>query len=77
VGAFLPVIIEAVLTGGYTRGSGSAAGLTLAWLITVPLGGLLGALWGMRRARRPQRRRQPIDPGHYPNRAIRRDRKER
>jgi hypothetical protein len=38
-------------------------------------GGLLGALWGMRRARRPRRPRQPIDPGDYPNRVIRRDKR--
>ena len=53
--------------------------LGLAMLVTIPLGGLLGALWGMRRARR-HRSRPPIDPGQYPNRVIdvrRRDRKEK
>ena len=70
-GAFVPVLNEAALARGYTRGAGSTIGLTPAWLITMPLGGLLGALWGMRRARRP---RQPIDTIRRPNQVIRRDR---
>jgi hypothetical protein len=71
---FVPAFLAQVLFNADIYGSGAGAWLGLAILVTIPIGGLLGALWGMRRARRPQRRRQPIDPCHYPNRAIRRDR---
>jgi hypothetical protein len=49
--------------------SGASVLLTLAMLVTVPVCGILGALWGMRRAKQ-WRQRPPIDPGHYPNRII-------
>jgi hypothetical protein len=81
VGGLLGVIAWAfILTLLFELVAGAAESVAgagfrgLALLITMPIGGLLGALWGMRRARRAQRARQPIDPGDYPNRVIRRDR---
>jgi hypothetical protein len=74
---FVPVFLAQVFFNTDVYGFGAGAWLGLAMFVTVPIGGLLGALWGMRRARRPRQPRQPIDPGHYPNRVIRRDRNER
>ena len=76
---FLPAFLAQVLFNADIYGSGVSAFLGLLMLVTIPLGGVLGALWGMRRARR-HRPRPPIDPGQYPNRVIdvrRRDRKEK
>jgi hypothetical protein len=74
---FVPAFLAQVLFNADVYGFGAGAWLGLAMFVTVLLGGLLGALWGMRRARRARQPRQPIDPGHYPNRVIRRDRNER
>jgi hypothetical protein len=74
---YVPAFLAQVFFNADIYGSGAGVWLGLAMLVTMPLGGLVGALWGMRRARRPWRPRQPIDPGHYPNRVIRRDRNER
>jgi hypothetical protein len=71
---FVPAFLAQVLFNADVYGFGAGAWLGLAMFVTVLLGGLLGALWGMRRARRARQPRQPIDPGHYPNRVIRRDR---
>jgi hypothetical protein len=71
---FVPAFLAQVLFNADIYGSGAGAWLGLAILVTIPIGGLLGALWGMRRARRPRPPRQPINPGDYPNPVIRRDR---
>jgi hypothetical protein len=68
---FLPAFLAQVFFNADVYGSGAEVWLGLLMLVTIPIGGLLGALWGMRRGRRA---RQPIDPGDYPNRVIRRDR---
>jgi hypothetical protein len=67
----VPAFLAQVFFNADIYGSGAAGWLGLAMLVTMPLGGLLGALWGMRRARRP---RQPIDTIRRPNQVIRRDR---
>jgi hypothetical protein len=72
-GAFAAVLLDVALAGD----SEAPGVLVLLMVVLAPVGGLLGALWGMRRGRRPRRPPQPIDPGHYPNRVIRRDRKDR
>ncbi len=68
---FVPAFLAQVFFNADIYGSGAAGWLGLAVLVTMSLGGLLGALWGMRRARRP---RQPIDTIRRPNQVIRRDR---
>jgi hypothetical protein len=66
---FLPGFLAQLLFDVDIYGPGAGVLLGLVMLLTVPVGGILGALWGMRRA---QRRRPPLDPSRYPNRVIRR-----
>jgi hypothetical protein len=66
---FLPGLLAQVFFGADVYSAGASTWLGLAALVTVPLCGILGALWGMRRAKR-WRQRPPIDPGHYPNRIV-------
>jgi MFS family permease len=77
VGAFIPALVQG-LTGA--EGAGAAAWLVVAMFVTMPIGGLLGALWGMRRGRRGQRPpRPPEEWRRRPNRIVdvhRRDRGE-
>jgi hypothetical protein len=71
---FLPAFLAQVFFNADVYGSGAGVWLGLNRLATLPRGGLLGALWGWRRGRRARPPRQPVDPGDYPNRVIRRDR---
>jgi hypothetical protein len=67
---FLPGFLYTVFTGAH---GGFSAALTLVlWVVCVPLGGVLGSLWGLHRARR--RPRRPIDIQQRPNQVIRRRR---
>jgi hypothetical protein len=68
------------LVSGWTVIEAQTRFLGFAALVTMPIGGLLGALWGMRRGRRP--RRPPLSPEEWrrrPNRIVdvRRDQNER
>jgi len=58
LGWLLPGFLFAVCTGAH---AGFSAALTLVlWVVCVPLGGVLGSLWGLHRARR-RPSGQPID----------------
>lgn len=56
-GAFAAVLLDVALTGGDSPGA-----LILLMVVLLPAGGLLGALWGMRRGRRPRRPPRPPRP---------------
>jgi hypothetical protein len=64
-GAFAAVLLEMALTGGSNPGA-----LVLLMFVLVPAGGLLGALWGIRRGRRPRRPPQPGEWRRRPNRIV-------
>jgi hypothetical protein len=71
MGLLLPGIVFA-FTGEHV---GAATVLTvMGWVVFVPLGGVLGSLWGLHRSRR--RPRPPIDMQRRPNQVIRRRRPE-
>jgi hypothetical protein len=66
VGAFAASLLNLALTGGDSTGAG-----VLLMLVLAPAGGLLGALWGMRRGRRPRRPpRPPEEWRRHPNRIV-------
>jgi hypothetical protein len=52
IAPFLPGFLAQVFFNTDIYGSDPGAWLGLAMLVTVPVGGILGALWGTRRARR-------------------------
>jgi hypothetical protein len=64
---YLPGFLVTVFTGE-TVGF-SPVLVLLGWVVCVPLGGVLGSLWGLHRARR--RPRPPIDMQQRPNQVIR------
>jgi hypothetical protein len=70
-GAFAASLLDAALDFGRL--------LPVVMLTTAAAGGLLGALWGMRRGRRPRRPPRPMDEWRRrPNRIVdlRRNREE-